>query len=249
MDALRCESLSKSFDGVKALDGVTLHLPKTGIIALVGPNGAGKTTLLNVITGFLRPDGGRCFLADEELTRLTPHRIVQLGIARTFQDLRVIKLISVLDNVMLARPEQKGEHLWRALTRFGVGAQENSNRAQAVELLRFVGLEERSRDPAGSLSYGQQKLLTLACCLATEAQILLLDEPIAGIHREMADSILGLLKELRDAGKLVVFIEHDLAAVHQIADTAIVMGEGKVVAQGAPGEILDRREIMEAYVA
>jgi len=248
MQSLRCQGLFKLFDGVRALAGVGLQFPSSGIVAVIGPNGAGKTTLLNVLTGFLRPDAGRCFLGDRETTHLAPHRIAQLGVARTFQDLRLISQVSTLENILLARPRQRGETLLGALFRVGVAAEEARNREEAMRLLRFVGLEENAAELAGELSYGQQKLLTLACCLATKARILLLDEPVAGVHPEMVSHILGLLRQLRDDGKLVVFIEHDIASVRQIADLVIVMDEGKIIAQGPPGEVLGRPEIMEAYL-
>lgn len=245
---MRCEGLNKSFDGTVALRDVRLELPASGIVAIIGPNGAGKTTLLNVWTGFLRAEEGRLFFGERELTRTAPHKVARQGIARTFQDLRLIQQVTVLENVMLARPNQKGERLWHALFRFGVAAEEARNREEALRLLRFVGLEDKAREPAGELSYGQQKLLTLACCLATEARILLLDEPVAGVHPEMVAKILGLLRELKAMGKLVVFIEHDIAAVRQVADLVIVMDEGRIIAQGPPKEVLERPEIIEAYV-
>jgi neutral amino acid transport system ATP-binding protein len=246
---LRCEGLTKSFDGVHALVDVHLRFPNSGIVAIIGPNGAGKTTLLHVLTGFLRPDAGRCFCGERETTHLLPHRIAGLGVARTFQDLRLILQVPVLENVLLARPAQRGEHLWSALLRFGVAGEEERNREEALQLLRFVGLEAQVSDLAGELSYGQQKLLTLACCLATGAKILLLDEPLAGVHPEMVTQILDLLCQLCTMGKLVVFIEHDLIAVRQIADLVVVMDEGYVIAQGSPHEVLERPEIMEAYLA
>lgn len=246
---LRCEALGKSFDGVQALAGVNLLLPETGIVAVVGPNGAGKTTLLNVFTGFLRADAGRSYLGGRNITNLPPCRIARLGIARTFQDLRLIQQMSVLENIMLARPNQRGESLLRALFRVGVATQERKNLDEAIRLLRLVGIDDKAGELAGEISYGQQKLLTLACCLATEARILLLDEPVAGVHPELAARILTLLRQLRDEGKLIVFIEHDLAAVRQIADRVIVMDEGRIIADGPPADVLSRPEIMEAYVA
>ncbi len=245
---LRCEHLNKAFGGVHALAGVSVEFPPAGVIAIIGPNGAGKTTLINVLTGFLRADSGGFFLGEQELTGLAPHHIARFGVARTFQDLRLISQVSVLENVLLARPNQKGERLLPALLRFGVGHEETSNREAAIKLLNFVGLTGKADEPAGELSYGQQKLLALACCLATEAQILLLDEPVAGVHPELIQKILGLLSQLRDQGKLVIFIEHDIAAVRQIADQVIVMDEGKIIAKGKPAEVLERPEIIEAYV-
>jgi len=248
MANFRCEGLCKSFDGIRALADVQIQLPPTGITAIIGPNGAGKTTLFNVLTGFVRPDRGRCFLGERETTRLASHQIAQQGVARTFQDLRLIFRIPVLDNVLLARPSQIGESLLGAVLRLGVLAEEARNREDAMRLLKFVGLEDRAQELAGDLSYGQQKLLTLACCLATEARILLLDEPVAGLHPEMVSRILDLLRQLRDQGKLVVFVEHDIAAVRLVADHVIVMDEGKAIVQGPPREVLERPEIMEAYL-
>ena len=248
METLRCNGLLKCFDGVRALADVSLQLPASGVSAIIGPNGAGKTTLLNIWTGFLRPDAGRCFLGNRETTVLATHQIARLGVGRTFQDLRLILQVSVLDNVLLARPNQMGETLRGALFRLGVAAEEAQNRVEAKKLLALVGLRDQACELAGELSYGQQKLLTLACCLATEARILLLDEPVAGVHPEMASRTLGLLRELRAKGKLVVFIEHDIGAVREIADHVIVMDEGKVIAQGPPREVLERPEIMEAYL-
>lgn len=248
-DTLVCDRLGKSFNRVIALDSLSLRLPQSGIAAIIGPNGAGKTTLLNIITGFIHPDSGQCTLGRCNITRRSPYEIAMRGITRTFQDLRLVRLISVLENVMLARPNQHGECLWHALGRLGVKKEERRNRAEAERLLDFVGLSHKALEPAGELSYGQQKLLTLACCLATEARILLLDEPIAGVHPEMAERILDLLGWLRERGKLIVFVEHDMGSVRKAADVVYVMDDGKLLAQGPPDEVLDRPEIMEAFVA
>lgn len=249
METLRCIELSKSFDGVCALAELTLEFPSSGVLSIIGPNGAGKTTLINILTGFLRPDAGHCFLGKRDTTQFAPHRIALLGVARTFQELRLVRQVSALENVMLARPRQRGETLLGALFRIGVGKEEAENRDEANHLLHFVGLENKRNDLAGELSYGQQKLLTLACCLATKANILLLDEPVAGVHPEMAQKILSLLRKLRDNGKLIIFIEHDISAVREVADQVIVMDHGRIRAQGPPIEVLERPEIMEAYVA
>ena len=161
----RCQQLSKTFDGVRAIDALDLELPSKGITAIIGPNGAGKTTLINCLTGFLRPDQGQSFLGKTEITHMPPHRIARLGVARTFQDLRLISNVSVLDNVLTACPGQRGEGLLHALLGFGVKREEVVNRKRALELLKFVELTEMVDDPAGELSYGQQKVLTLAVCL------------------------------------------------------------------------------------
>jgi ABC-type branched-subunit amino acid transport system ATPase component len=245
---LRCEGLTKLFDGVKALDGLSINFPPTGIIAIIGPNGAGKTTLLNVLTGFLHATSGRCFFGVRETSHLPPHKIARLGIARSFQDSRLITRVRALDNVMVARPHQRGEHFLPALLGLGVAREESANREEAMRLLRFVGLETKTVDLAGELSYGQQRLLTLACCLATGAPVLLLDEPVAGVAPQMVSHVLELLRQLGAQGKLVVFVEHDMEAVRQVADLVIVMDHGKLIAQGPAPEVLERPEIMEAYL-
>ncbi len=220
----------------------------SGSVAIIGPNGAGKTTLLNVLTGTVRPDSGRASLGSHGLVGKSPNEIARLGVARTFQDLRLIGHLSVLENVMLARPNQGGERLWHALFRIGIAREEETNKAEALKQLRFVGLGGAESEMAGELSYGQQKLLTLACCLATNAHILLLDEPVAGLHPEMLEQVLNVLRRLRDSGTQILFIEHDIGSVRQLADVVVVMDQGRVIAQGKPNEVLNRREVMEAYV-
>ena len=249
MDTFRCENLSKAFGGVRALINFSIDLPCAGVVAIVGPNGAGKTTLINILSGFIHADTGRCFIGKCETTHYPPHQIARLGVARTFQDLRLIFQLSSLENVLLARPHQRGEYLLAALLRFGVTSEESQNRDAAIQLLDYVGLKDQVFNLAGELSYGQQKLLSLACCLAQEARILLLDEPVAGVHPEMISRILTLLENTKRLGKLVIFIEHDMMAVRQVADLVIIMNGGRRIAQGPPNEILKQPEILEAYLA
>jgi ABC-type branched-subunit amino acid transport system ATPase component len=246
--SLRCENLGKSFGGTLALAGVSVEFPRGDITAVIGPNGAGKTTLLNLLTGFLRADSGCVFLGDHNITRLPPHRIARLGICRTFQDIRLITLVPVLENVMLARPHQQGESLFYALTRIGVAKEEPVNKAKCLEILDFIGLADKANDPAGELSYGQQKLLSLGMCLATEAPILFLDEPVAGVAPQMVDKIVGLMLELKKLGKTIIFIEHDIETVRRCADRTIVMDEGWIIADCPTTEVLEKPEIMEAYL-
>lgn len=248
MANLRCHCLYKAFDGVHALYNVSLALPQSGIVAVVGPNGAGKSTLLDVMTGFSRPDSGRVLLGDQDITRLPPHRISRLGIARTFQDLRLVRRVSSLENVMFARQRASTESLFRAVFQFGIRKDEAENREAALELLSLVGLEHEAHNCAGELSYGQQKLLSVAMCLANDANVLLLDEPIAAVHPEIAQRLLGLLLKIKKRGKLILFIEHDMSAVRKTADTVIVMDDGRVIAEGPPGETLEQSRIMEAYI-
>jgi branched-chain amino acid transport system ATP-binding protein len=245
---LACLGVSVSFGGVRALADVSIRFPPSGVVALIGPNGAGKTTLLNVLSGFLRPDKGQWYVRGQDVTGFASHRLVRSGLSRTFQDLRLINKITALENVLIARPGQRGEGLLGALLRWGVTAEEAQNVREGVRLLHLVDLDSKASRLAGELSYGEQKRLTIACCLATGAVVLLLDEPVAGVDPEVSISILGLLTRLGREGKLIVLVEHDIAAVRKVADVVIVLESGKVVAQGPPGDILERPEIMEAYL-
>jgi len=246
--SLRSEGLRKTFGGIRALDGVDVVFTSPAIDAIIGPNGAGKSTLLHALTGFIALDAGRVWLGDREITGLPAYRIARSGLSRTFQELRVIREMSVLDNVVAARRRQRGERLLSAMLGIRVARQEADNRRVAMDLLAFVGLESKAPELAGRLSYGQQKLLNLSCCLAAEPEILLLDEPVAGVHPEMVEKILSLLAQIRGQGRLVIFIEHDIAAVRRAADRVIVMDHGQVIVEGSPAEVLDQPEILEAYL-
>jgi ABC-type branched-subunit amino acid transport system ATPase component len=248
MTSIRCETLNKSFEGIAALVNTSITFPESGVVAIIGPNGAGKTTLLNILTGFLRPDSGQVFVGELNVSQFPPHLIARTGVARTFQELRLAYELSVLDNVLLSLPNQRGERLLSALFGFGVRKREEESSNSALRLLRFVGVGEQANSLVGELSYGQQKLVSIACCLATRAQIIFLDEPIAGVHPERAIEILSLMRTMREDGKLLIFIEHDIRFVRQIADFVIVMDDGKVIAQGHPSEVLSRTEIVDAYV-
>jgi len=248
-DILSIMNLSKHFDGVVALDNFSLSLEHRSIVGIIGPNGAGKTTMFNVVSGFLSPENGEIRYKDINLSGMAKHRIAGTGISRTFQDLRLIMKLTVLENVMLAMKDQKGENIFHVLFNpGGVKKAEAENRDKAVSLLEYVALQEKINDPAENLSYGQQKLLSLACCLATDAELLLLDEPVAGIHPEIIDKILNIIKELKEKGKTVVMIEHNLDAVARVSDRIVVMDEGRKVAEGKHDVIINDPRVLEAYL-
>ncbi len=248
-DWLRIDGLGKSFDGVKALAGFSCSLREGEVLGLIGPNGAGKTTLFNVISGFLAPETGSVVLRGINLVGMPPHRIATAGIARTFQDLRLIRQLSVLDNVLLSFRDQPGERLGSIFFR-GKSSQdqEAANRKEAVSLLEECGLAEKVNDPAEDLSYGQQKLLSLVCCLAAKANLLLLDEPVAGIAPEMIEKMLGIIRDLPKKGKSVMLIEHDLDAVMQVCDRVVFMDAGAKVSEGTPEEVRNDPKVIEAYI-
>lgn len=245
---LRCANITRSFNGVKALQEVSIEFPRNGITAIIGPNGAGKTTLVNVLTGFLKPEAGSVWLDDKEITGLPPYRIARSGLVRTFQDVRIALEMSVIDNAMLACQRSYPVGVWDRMIPSRVKQHEFTVRDSAQDALRFTHLNDDCSRRAGDLSYGQQKLLSLACCLALNAQTFLLDEPVAGVHPEMAERIIGVLRSLKERGKQIVFIEHDIESVRRLADEVFVLNEGRVIAHGLTAEILTQPQVVEAYL-
>jgi len=246
---LEINDLHKHFDGVVALAGFSCTVREREILGLIGPNGSGKTTLFNVIGGFLTPDSGNVVYRGSSVVRLTPHRVAAAGVARTFQDLRLVRQLSVLDNVLLSFRNQPGERLANIFFRWSsCKSHETASRKKAMLLLEDCGLAEKANDPAEDLSYGQQKLLSLVCCLAAKADLLLLDEPVAGIAPEMVDRILRLVRDLPSRGKSVILIEHDLDAMMQVCDRVVFMGAGAKVVEGTFEEVRNTPRVIEAYL-
>jgi ABC-type branched-subunit amino acid transport system ATPase component len=243
------QSLSKHFNGIMALEDFSCDIEKNEILGLLGPNGAGKTTFFNLLTGLLTPDSGKAYFKGRALGGHYVYEIARLGIARTFQELRLIRKISTLENVLLCFRNQPGEKLFDVFFRPRLCAyNEVANRKRAIELLHSAGLLEKADDLADNLSYGQQKLLSLVCCLATDAELLLLDEPVAGIAPEMRDKILRIIRELPSKGKSVILIEHDIEAVTQVCDRVIFMDAGTKVSEGTPEEVRNDPRVIEAYI-
>jgi ABC-type branched-subunit amino acid transport system ATPase component len=219
MGILQVQNLGKTFDGLKAVDDVSFDIQQGSITALIGPNGSGKTTVFNLVTGFLRPDHGEVVFKGNRITRSEPHKIARMGIGRTFQTIRLFPQVSGLENILLALSDQKSERLWAAVARIKVMLnEEESNRDKAIDFLRLVDLEEQKDRPAGNLSHGQQNRLELARVLATGAELLLLDEPTAGLFPQAITEALKVIKEVRDCGKTVLFIAHDMKVVMGISE-------------------------------
>lgn len=246
---LSIKNLNKNFDGVAALNNFSLVSEVGEVIGLIGPNGAGKTTLFNVISGYLVPTSGNIKYNGQELLGLGPHKIANLGVARSFQDLRLIGRMTVLENILLAFKNQIGESTWGPFFKTGmVKIQELANQNKAMSLLQYLSISEKAHDFAKDLSYGQQKLLAIACCLAADARLILLDEPVAGINPKIIDKILAVISDQKASGKTVILIEHNLAAIKIISDRLVVMDEGKKIAEGSYDEIKQDTKVINAYL-
>ena len=236
------------FGGLQALSGTTFAVERGRITCLVGPNGAGKTTIFNVITGFLRPANGAVAFQGRPLVGLKPQAIVRAGIARTFQNLRLFLDLTALDNVLIALPGQFGEGPVGAIFRpFHTARRQSEEREKARAVLAEVGLAERADDVVRNLSYGEQKLLTVARVLATGAELLLLDEPASGLAAGALDRVMALLRALREGGKTLLVVEHNTRVVQKIADEVLFLHQGRLLAQGAPERIIADPKLAEIY--
>jgi len=242
---LAVSGVRKNFYGFTALDGVELHVEPGSFHALVGPNGAGKTTLFNVIVGRYRPDAGEVRLAGKRITGWPTHRVVRSGLGISFQRAQAFLSMSVLDNVTLAVLAQEG------LTRNGLRPLANfpEARSKARELLDWVGLEERTHEPAESLPLGDLKRVDIAMALAGMPRLLLLDEPLAGLSRSERREMVRFIEELlRGLGLTLLFTEHDTEAVLRLADRITVLHQGRVLAEGTPDEIKNDARVIEAFL-
>ncbi|HST70170.1 MAG TPA: ABC transporter ATP-binding protein [Solirubrobacterales bacterium] len=247
---LEVEGVVKRFGGIHAVQGAGFDVAERSVTALIGPNGAGKTTLFNLVTGFERPDRGSVRFDGEEVARRPAYAIARRGMVRTFQLTRALAAMPVLDNMMLAAPEQPGEQLRNVVLRPGaVRAREREVREGAEELLEVFGLREKSDDYAGTLSGGQRKLLELARALMARPRMLLLDEPMAGINPTLGRRLLDHIQRLRsEEGMTFLFVEHDMEVVMNHSDRVVVMAEGRVIAEGEPHEVRADKAVVDAYL-
>jgi ABC-type branched-subunit amino acid transport system ATPase component len=245
---LSASGLDVSFGGLRALRDCGFEVAEGRITCLVGPNGAGKTTIFNVITGFLRPDAGSVSFRGRSLDGMKPRAIVAVGIARTFQNLRLFVDLTALDNVVVALPAQSGEEPLAAIFRpLHVARAQGRRREEARAILAHVGLADRANEFVRNLSYGEQKLLTVARGLATGAELLLLDEPASGLSAGALDQIMTLLRRLQSEGKTLLVVEHNTRVVQQIADDVLFLHQGHLMARGTPAEIISDPALAEIY--
>jgi neutral amino acid transport system ATP-binding protein len=246
----RADGIVKRFGGIRAVNGATMDVRERSITALIGPNGAGKTTFFNVITGFYRPDGGTATFQGKRTLGRPPHVIARMGMVRTFQITKALAAMPVIDNMMLAAPEQPGESLIGGVVRLVASrTRERDVREDAMELLGTFNLDDLADEYAGTLSGGQRKLLELARALMAKPRFLLLDEPMAGINPVLGRRLLDHMQRLRsEEGVTFLFIEHDMDVVMNHSDRVIVMAEGRVIADGEPHEVRSDPAVIDAYL-
>jgi ABC-type branched-subunit amino acid transport system ATPase component len=246
---LQVSGVSKAFGGITALADVRLTAPRANITGVIGPNGAGKTTLLNVIGGLLRPSAGHVTLDDADITDLPVHERAARGLTRTFQLSRELGALSVLENLLLARPRQTGESIWRSFANYSVvQREEEAAIVHAKGILQRVGLWKLADEPARTLSGGQKKLLELCRALMLEPKIILLDEPAAGVSPPMRSEIAEVIRSLRAEGLTFVIVEHDMEMVAGLCDEVYVFAAGANLTSGSFQQVVSDRRVVEAYL-
>ncbi|MBI1871530.1 MAG: ABC transporter ATP-binding protein [Chlamydiae bacterium] len=250
MSLLELKNCTLFFGGLKAVSHFDLELKKGELVSLIGPNGAGKTTIFNLVTGIYSPQIGTILLNQESLSHLRPSKICRKGIARTFQNIRLFGSMSALDNVRVAHTIYLNRGLWRSIFRtVAFYEEERQTLEKASEILDFVGLSSEKNELAKNLPYGKQRRLEIARALATRPQLLLLDEPAAGMNPTEKDDLMKFIHQLHQKQKMsILLIEHDMKMVMEISERVVVMDHGEIIAQGNPKEVQKNSKVIEAYL-
>lgn len=250
MQILKLEMITQEFGGLRALDGVNLEAKEREIFGVIGPNGAGKTTLFNIITGIYVPTGGNLIFRERKINGFPPHKIASLGIARTFQNIRLFERLSVEDNVKIGSSGIRKPGFWGSL--FGLPAEKKAEkevREKSKFLLQMLGLYEKRMEYAASLSYGEQRKLEIARALALSPSLLLLDEPAAGMNPAEKEELMGLIRKIRDEMNItILLVEHDMNLVMNICERIAVLDYGRKIAEGSPEQIKNDEKVIMSYL-
>lgn len=249
MSLLKVEGLSKHFGGLKAVDGVSFSVYAGQIKALIGPNGAGKTTIFNLLTGIDKPDSGKIYLKEKEVGGLKPYKIAALGVGRTFQKSEIFNEMTVLENIMVGRHIKTSSNFIESLFLLPRALKdEKSVLEESMEIINFIGLEKKKNELGENLPHGERRLLEIARALAIEPEILLLDEPAAGLNPVETENLGKLIYKIREKGVTIFIVEHDMRLVVEISDEVIVLDYGKKIAEGPPRLIIEDEKVIKAYL-
>lgn len=246
---LETRGLAMTFGGLRAVSNLNLSVHEGSLVGLIGPNGAGKTTVFNMISGLLRPTEGQIIFADQDITHLPPHAVTRLGLARTFQNIRLFANRSVLENVMIAQHKHVKYDFIRALLHLGIAEEEAEITGSSLELLRVLELDDKADQIAGNLPYGDQRLLEIARAMATRPRLLLLDEPAAGMNPNETVQLMDFIQRIRqEFGVTILLIEHDMNLVMGICEHITVLDYGMTIAEGTPAEVRSNQRVIKAYL-